>query len=419
MLRVLLLLPCALWLAGCSYISVSEDPYFDREAYAAHPPRSLAIAPFVNNVEYEEAGLAARKAVYSAFSTLNYKDVEMEIVDRHIHELAVTANKKPEELDRWYIAQPELADAVMFGEVQKLSRLFLLFYSQIRVDLDLIVVDTATKKYLYRNHFITRNRQFNLPSSWFGIGSSFLSSIWHMRGDQVERSMDAAAKALEEKYQETLDSNLTDSSRMAEIVIETPRKEIKAGDQITIKVKTLKHRNVSASISIASLNIIIPLSETAPGEYLGSYSIKNGDNARFTYAKIHIGDPAKPGEELVFSADDQPFVIDTIPPVPWEIRSWQSTDKGIMLQFARSELISPSSDRAALVSSEDPRPVLFYLYRGAVGGELKLLGQSDNAEFVDVTAHPGQQYEYALIAEDAAGNRNAPSSKKITIPSQP
>ncbi|MBI3736229.1 hypothetical protein HY256_06920, partial [Candidatus Sumerlaeota bacterium] len=307
----------------------------------------------------------------------------------------------------WYITQPDLADAVLFGEIEKLSRFFLIFYSHVRVELDLVMVDTNTKKYLYKNHVIATNRQFNLPSSIFGVGSSFVTSLWHMRGEQVKKSIEESAEAVAEKFQATVNDTVTESARIARVEIDLPKKTLREGEKVLIKVKTIPNRTLT--FSLGNFDKDRPLVETAPGDYSGFHTVQPGENSNFIYVVVRMRDPAKPREELIFNIDDQAFAIDTIPPPDYELVRWGQTDgkPGIKLEFAPGPLGE---------SRNEPPPVLYYLYRSAAPGkELRMIDKGEKPQFDDPGAQPGAEYDYAVIAEDAAGNRSAPKRGKVTV----
>ncbi|MBT8371071.1 MAG: DUF799 domain-containing protein, partial [Deltaproteobacteria bacterium] len=93
-------------------------------------PNKIAILPFVNRTSNPEAGTLVRKMFYNFFSSLNYRDMEPYVIDDNLKKNKVyadiTAGKKvsPQKL-----GQLLGVDAVIFGEVLSLGKIYALVYS--------------------------------------------------------------------------------------------------------------------------------------------------------------------------------------------------------------------------------------------------------------------------------------------------
>lgn len=398
---------CAVLLVGCQSVKVRDEPYFNTAVYAKQPPVSVAIAPLKNSTQYEEAHLMMRRSLYSSIAPLGFSDIELDEVDQFVAKQAMERNREPSELDRWYLAQPDLADAVIFGEVKDVSRLFLIFYSSIRVDVQLELVDTRTKTVTYSNDFRVVNRQFNLPSSIFGIGSSMFTSLWHMRGDQIGTSMKETADVVSERMDRTIGESVALMGSVAKVTVQTRQKHIRAGDEVRLEVTAPE--GMRLEFSIGEVARALPLTETRPGIYEGVYKVKPGDNAKFAYASVMLFDAPQAESGFVFSAEEQAFELDTTPPGTYVVDKWGTTPqrRGLTLQIAP---VKPNSETAAKL----------HVFRRTAGaaGDPTWLGLAEGNSFTDSSALAGSRYEYMIIAEDAAGNRSAPEARFVTIPGE-
>ncbi len=79
----------ALALAGCApdksskpVTKLSPDALAGTSSLRVEYPRTVAIRPFVNSTASPEAGETVRRLFYNFFSSLNYVDLEIKVVDR-------------------------------------------------------------------------------------------------------------------------------------------------------------------------------------------------------------------------------------------------------------------------------------------------------------------------------------------------
>ncbi|MCH8333376.1 hypothetical protein IIC65_05535 [Candidatus Sumerlaeota bacterium] len=386
---------------ACSYAPVADNAIFNEEVFLASMPRSLAIAPVTNLTKVQEAGEEFRRKLYGALAPLAYEDVELDNVDSILSSKASVLNITPSELSPSHIADPDLADAVLFVQLEKVSRLFLFVFAQIRVDLRVALYDTKSNTLLYQNHYIVRNLQIN----------STFSTIFLMRNQPLEDALNLTAREVAEGLPAPPAPSSSGSLAISEVEVEFPRPTLLEGDRVVLRVSaTPGLSSESATFSIGQVAADQPLIESTPGQYAGVYEVQAGDNGRFLFVTVSVIDPDNPDESITHGADDQPFAIDTIPPVPYEIISWSQRpgDRTIRLRFAPESIISPEAESV---------PVLFHVFRGlAGGGSLAFIGSSEIAEFEDKDAEPGVEYEYAVVAEDAAGNQSDGVTRVLITP---
>ena len=99
-------------------------------------PYKVAILPFVNQTSNPEASAVMRRMFYNFFSSLNYLDAEPSFVDEKLAEKnvyqkitagdAVSARK---------LGQMLGVDAVVFGEVLSLGKVYAVLYSDMEASL--------------------------------------------------------------------------------------------------------------------------------------------------------------------------------------------------------------------------------------------------------------------------------------------
>lgn len=410
-LLALALTAAALALPGCTYTIVADYPYYDETAYAEAAPRTLAIAPIANHSNVEDAGRTMRVNLYGALAPLGYDDLELDATDIVLAHKADLLDVPMDNIHPYYIAQPDLADAVVLGQVEKVSRLFFVLFSQVKVEVRVMLVDTRTRRKLYQNHFLVKNIQINAPTDIIGALTGFFSSLWHMRPEQIEAILAQSAAEIAARFPEPDFGAATGTTFINEVEIGVPRPTLRAGDRIVLRVRGAPGR--VTTFSLGDLVDARPMTETAPGQYSGFHEVRDTDNADYLFATIRMVNPEDAAEYVIVEAHDQAFAIDTIPPVPHEVESWQQVPgtAGITLRFRPANRAKPERSQV---------PSRFAVFRGeGRGATLTFIGSSETPVFNDTTAQPGVEYEYAVIVEDEAGNRGEARSRLLVTPRAP
>lgn len=408
----LIALAATAFLSGCSWISVAEYPIVHEEQLQQTFPESLALAPVTNKTKIDFADEYVRRELYGALATLQYEDVELAKVDNTLTAKGQALGVAPEKLEPYYMADPELADAMVFAEVDRVSRIFLLLYSRIKVDLRITMVDTQSKRYLYSNHFSVRNQFLSIPVNPIQIATSLLSTLWHIRDNQLELSIRQTAAEVAKRFPQRPVAVASGSTFISETSVVIPRALLRTDDKIAIQVSGTPGRR--ASFSIPTVVSDEPMNEFGPGVYSGLYTVKPGDYGRELYVTVELRDPENEQERALFAATEQPFAIDAVPPAHYEIEGWTESPgrKGIALFLRPENGVEPT---------DEDRPIAYHIYRGeGQGGSLSLLGTSASPRFDDTTAKEGVEYEYAVVTEDSAGNKTEPRSRVlIRLPAAP
>jgi hypothetical protein len=388
---------------------VFENPFFDETAYRAAAPRTLAIAPLTNSTRNEEAARVMRAKLYGQLAPLGYDDVELTRVDETLSGKAARLKVEPENLHPYYVAEPDLADAVLLAQIERVGRSSFLFWTRTRVDLRVMLVDTRTRRKLYQNHYVVRSREFYPPWALGRIFGGIATTVGGLHGEALEAPLTEAALHVARRFPAPDFGAATGATYITNVEVSVPRPTLAESDRVVLRVTGAAGRKATFSIGDASIEQ--PMSETSPGQYSGVYEVRARDDAEHVFATVKLIDPDDAGEYVIVEASDRIFSIDTIPPVPYEVESWQQAPgrPGITLRF------SPEN-RQPMGSEEAPRR--FIVYRGeADAPALSYIGSTESNVFADTTAEPGVKYEYAVIAEDRAGNRSQVRSRLLVTPS--
>lgn len=152
-------------LAGCA------PKAYVRSGFLDHPPKRVAVLPFVITYPYDlEADQALpashtvgrdvfRKTFFYALTPYGYHDVRLEDVDR-----LLTETWGPLEAGAWQQAAPQQlgqalgADALVYGEIHRLIHFATPLYTETSLDVSLRMVDAASGEVLWRQQVRTAER---------------------------------------------------------------------------------------------------------------------------------------------------------------------------------------------------------------------------------------------------------------------
>ena len=117
-------------LAACAGTEAMEETPQPRVAEKSLLPHKVAILPFVNQTSNPEAAAVMRRMFYNFFSSLNYLDVEPAFVDKKLTEQNVYREiTAGDAVSAQQLGQMLGADAVVFGEVLSLGKVYAVLYS--------------------------------------------------------------------------------------------------------------------------------------------------------------------------------------------------------------------------------------------------------------------------------------------------
>ena len=136
-------------------------------------PTKIAILPFANKTANPEAGSLVRKMFYNSFSSLNYRDLEPYVIDdnlkiNHLYAGVTTGeNISPQKL-----GQLLGVDAVIYGEVLSLGKMYALVYSDNQAGLKARMVRCDSGQVLWELEHTVHLEEGELPISPIGLATA-------------------------------------------------------------------------------------------------------------------------------------------------------------------------------------------------------------------------------------------------------
>ncbi len=238
-------------------------------------PYKVAILPFANKTSNPEAGKIVRKMFYNFFSSLNYRDLEPFVIDENLkanHLYAdVTGGKKvsPQKL-----GQLLGVDAVIYGEVISLGKIYAVVYSDNQAGLKARMVRCSNAKPVWELEHTIHIEEGDIPLSPIGLAATvFKTALSHKQASHMKAASELCMQMIA-----TIPNPPGVSEpppKIQALVHNCAGKLLQPGD--TIKVAIIGDKNQVASWSIPPLIQNLPMKEKKPGIYIGAYRIKARD----------------------------------------------------------------------------------------------------------------------------------------------
>jgi hypothetical protein len=256
-------------------------------------PYKVAILPFVNKTTNSDAGNIVRKMFYNFFSSLNYRDIEPYAIDENLkinHLYAdIVAGKKvsPKKLGLLLGV-----DAVIFGEVLSLGKIFALVYSDNQAGLKARMIRCSTAQPVWELEHTIHLEEGDVPLTPLGLAATiFKTALNHQQASHLK-----AASELCMQMVATIPNpaGVSESPPSIQALVHNGAYNLlQPGDYL--KVALIGDKNHIASWSLPPLIENLPLKEKQPGVYIGAYRVKaqdrldNGRVVGYLRSKAGIG----------------------------------------------------------------------------------------------------------------------------------
>ncbi len=330
-LLVLFALFTSCFLTSCMTITPEPEGTITNYPVRRSLPKSVAILPFVNSTSNPEAAENVRRMFYGTFSPLFYHDVELKMVDsnlieRGLYKKIISGAK----VSRKKLGKALDVDAIVFGEVTSYGKIYALVYKDTHAGLRSKMVycdDYKTSEPIWERNYTARNSDITVPvgpSSGPGI---LLDYINHKQADILD-----TVHYLCRKMVDTIPNPDGEFGPNIKVLVHNGFGRIlKAGEQFVAIL--VGEPGLIGSWDLPPLVKDLPLEETKPGIYTGSYTVKPNDrlsSGRLVgYLKsktgpksrrddilgpVHMGIPTSLpkviDKDLILSADNSPYIVE-------------------------------------------------------------------------------------------------------------
>ncbi len=334
-------------------------------------PTKVAILPFINNTSTPEAGVLVRRMFYNFFSSLNYRDLEPFVIDENLRlndlytEVTSGKNVSPQQL-----GQILGVDAVIYGDVISLGKIFALVYADNQAGLKARMVSCTTGQSIWELEHTIHIEEGEVPMSPIGLATAvFKTALSHTRASHTKAAAELCLQMVATIPNPT---GVSDPPPKIQALVHNGAGRLMLPGEY-LKVALIGEKKQIASWSLPPLITNLPLTEKEPGVYIGAYRIKQKDrlgNGRlmgFLNGKAGVGSqwmdtlgPIKIGNPTVLPAVIAKDYVLRIDKSPYLVKDALVVQPGARLTM-------------------NPGTVIWFRSLGIiVKGELQILGTEDN-----------------------------------------
>jgi len=335
-------------------------------------PSKVAILPFVNHTSTPEAGVLVRRMFYNFFSSLNYRDLEPFEVDQNLklNDLYadVTAGRK---VSPRQLGQLLGVDAVIYGDVTSLGKIFALVYSDNQAGLKARMVSCRTGQTIWSLEHTIHLEEGEVPMSPIGLATAvFKTALSHTQASHTK-----AASELCMEMVATIPNprGVSDPPPRIQALVHNGAGRLLVPGQY-LKVALVGEKKQIASWSLPPLIKNLPLTEKEPGVYIGAYRIKKRDRlAHGQLVGFLNGKSGGGGSQWMDTLG--PIKIGNPTVLPSVISKNRVLSKNKSPYLVRDALVVKKGARLTM----QPGTVIWFRSLGMIiKGELQILGTEDN-----------------------------------------
>ncbi len=207
----ILLLFCIPLILSCSALPLSNrgQPQVPEWLKGMELPVRVAVLPFENLTPDPELEELVRRSFYSHFALKNYRDVELQEVDRALQILKTNSGKSWKDLSPQVAGDFFRADLLIYGKVMDYSKFFAGVYSQVSLKVQVEMVECRSGNGVWWKTTAKRSHEGGIPFTLFGLIPEAVRSGLHLTH---ERTLDLIERLNREIVAEIPDPPLARSS---------------------------------------------------------------------------------------------------------------------------------------------------------------------------------------------------------------
>ncbi|HPD61528.1 MAG TPA: DUF799 family lipoprotein [Thermodesulfobacteriota bacterium] len=197
-LKALISVAFLIGVIACSSFHQNEhDPTaFTTWATTVHNSPVVIILPFANKTNQADLPELVRVGFYGHFSPLPFKHSKLGEIDQTLELVKKTQKKSWQELSSKDIGSLLGAQALIYGEVNKFTKVYAGIYSQIGVSAKIKIVNPQNGKTLWEDSYDTRFHEGNIPLNPILAVFALAKSYTNIRSTQELRAVDDLCRNL-------------------------------------------------------------------------------------------------------------------------------------------------------------------------------------------------------------------------------
>jgi hypothetical protein len=190
----------ALFLSSCTTAVKPVTPTISPPAFvtwsqSGAPTKRLCVLPFTDPTATPGLAGLVRESFAGQLSVKRFVDVELYVIDAQL----ALVGEDWKNLSAQQIGKIVGCDALIFGEINNIDRLYLGIYSQLALQGTIRFVDTTTGQTMLTESYTTRFHAGGIPLSPLAIVPNAILNLGNMTDTQMVRVIDDFSRHLAEK----------------------------------------------------------------------------------------------------------------------------------------------------------------------------------------------------------------------------
>jgi hypothetical protein len=165
---------------------------FARWSQSGASDKRICVLPFTDQTRSDGLAAYIRQSFAGHLSTKRFSDAELYEIDARLNTLSGDWRTQPVQ----QLGQTLRCDALVYGQVTTARRLYLGLYSQLTLEGEIRITDTATGQSLVAASYATKFRAAALPLSPFGVVPGVILNLQNMNDTQLVRAIDDLGRHL-------------------------------------------------------------------------------------------------------------------------------------------------------------------------------------------------------------------------------
>jgi len=350
-------------------------------------PQTVAVLPFINETSSDFAYVVVRRTMFNHFASKNYRMLHWKDVDSQLQlaglDTAEAANAKtPAELMKILGV-----DGLIYGNITHYDKEFAGIASRVSVGVEMLFLN-AEGKSIWSVKNVERSYAGGVSTSPVGLIMNALVAAKHIYGDMnLYRAADELGRALAKEMPEPPALEQKSKPSVMNVVHSGVGQHLKYGDKLEIGLEG--DPGLKAAAYIDGIGVV-DLSETDPGQYIGSVNISKAVNVGDQVVVGRLQD--KFGQMTSWVSPYGLLNIDNTAPGPVTGIAAESRDQSVRVSWKNAGDQDIAGYRVAMASTETGRPDQWY--------------ESANPEYVLDGLTNFETIYLSIIAFDQAGNES-------------
>lgn len=359
-------------------------------------PKTVAVLPFTGQGTDEDKK-ELRITFNNHISSKKFENIKLDEIDEKLAILEKETGKKWSDFDNITLAKKLGVDGLFYVEVLGIEKVYAGVYGSLSIKVKARLVSAENGELIWEKEDSVAERSGGVPLSPWGAISTAISSALVLRDTVKISLMDKLFREMAKSIPEPKVAAVRKPPVIFSVVTNAKDSPFKLGSEILVAVKG--ESGCIASFEIPEIAKGIPLTEIEPGNYVGKYIVKEGDNGKNKLMKANLFSP-KTKLENIYTIYD-PIEIDTIPPK--EVKNLQ---------------IMGLKDKVKITWDKSDDAKDYFIQRSETGDFIDI-GITQVNEFYDESAVIGKTYFYRVYARDPAGNLSRHVESNISFSNFP